>query len=189
MIIISVIVLIIILLLFICYTVFIYHKMEICFTNNFIYFKFGIFKYKVKPKKEKSEDYIKIPKIDTLKNNIKRYLSVYLGEKEEIVSIFKDIFKCAQVNQLNFAIDFGTGDASLTAISYGVIWQIIAVLYKSVINKHKMNDIVNIAITPDYENCKFNYKIKLIANIKLFNFIKIIGRIKKVVDRNKLKFR
>ena len=93
------------------------------------------------------------------------------------------------MKQFDIAVDYGTGDAAATAISYGIIWQIIAVIYKTVINKYLLSNIVNIAITPDYNNAGFDYKLRVVAKIKLYDYIKIIRRILKLVKRNKLKFR
>ena len=187
MLIVFIILLILLSLLF--YTVFVSHKMEICISSGSTYFKFGIFKIKPKKKKKKKESYVKVPKLDTVKTNIKGGISVYLTEKEEIISIVKDIFKHGNVKQFDIAVDYGTGDAAATAISYGIIWQIIAVIYKTVINKYLLSNIVNIAITPDYNNAGFDYKLRVVAKIKLYDYIKIIRRILKLVKRNKLKFR
>ena len=140
-------IILLILLFAVVYTVFISHKMEICISSGTTYFKFGIFKIKPKKKKKKKnkeESYIKVPKFDTVKTNIKGGISVYLTEKDEIICIVNEIFKSGNVKRFDIAIDYGTGDAAVTAISYGIIWQVITVVYKTLINKYLLNDIVNL---------------------------------------------
>jgi len=189
------IILVIALLIFgICYTIFVPHTLHILFENKALKVWFGAFKVVDNTKKKKSKklkeqnSYVKVPTPNTIKRLSKNALQVYAAEKDEALYVIKEIINNCNLERCDLSVVFGTGDAALTAILYGVGWQLITAVYSKVIKFGEIRKNINIAFTPKYEETVFSYKIDTILKVTLFKHLKLLLRGYKIFKRNKAKF-
>ncbi len=138
---------------------------------------------KKKKKKKKAEkksapkDYVRIPTVEYLKRiavNIRLH-------GDDIRLLLKDFFGLAALVRLDISAGYGTGDAAVTAICYGIAWQIITPLHEFVIKKYDAEGKINAAITPYFDEKKFEYRIFLQTKIRLLDWIKLYCRGKKLI--------
>lgn len=177
-----------------CYTLFVPHTLRFLVEDKRVTIRFGVLKIfdtskkKKRKKPEVENSYIKIPTPQTVKKLVKSALQVYAAEKDEALSVIKQIVTECNLSRCDLSVVFGTGDAALTAILYGVGWQIITAVYSVVIKTEELRKNINIAFTPKYEEIFFSYKIDTVLKITLFKHLKLLLKGYKIVKRNKHKF-
>ncbi len=154
--------------------------------NNF---QFTVFSSN-KIKKGKREKYIKIPKtsFDIVKQKVLIGKNIFKDEKYEIISILKAFGQKFDIINLNIAVNFGFGDAAITGIANGFIWNGTSAIV-SFIQKHiDIQDKTNIAVYPNYlKNC-FEANFELVFNVRLISFLGIILRARDFFKRNQSEF-
>ncbi len=176
------------------YAVFTPHKLNIYVENKVVKIWFGLFKIVDTSKKKKCKktkvksSYVKIPTPDTAKRIAKNALQVYAAEKDEAIFVIKEIFANCCLERCDLSVTFGTGDAALTAILYGVGWQLITAVYSKVIKNEDLRKNINIAFTPMYEDTLFSYKTDIKLKVIIIKHLKLFLRGYKIYKRNKAKF-
>lgn len=163
--------------------------------NNFIVkiggnnFQFIVFSSN-KIKKGKKEKYIKIPKtsFDKVKQKVLIGKNIFKDEKYEIISILKAFGQKFDIINLNIAVNFGFGDAAITGIANGFIWNGISAIV-SFIQKHiDIQNKTNIAVYPNYLESCFEANFELVFNVRLISFLGIILRARDFYKRNQSEF-
>lgn len=134
-------------------------------------------KKKKADKKSPAKDYVRVPTVEYLK----RIATNIRHHRDDIRLLIKDFFALASLVRLDVSADYGTGDAAVTAICYGIAWQIITPLHEFVIKKYDAEGKINAALTPYYNEKKFEYRVFLQTKIKIFDWIKLYRRGKKLV--------
>lgn len=154
--------------------------------NNF---QFTVFSSD-KIKKGKKEKYIKIPKtsFEVVKQKGSIFKNIFKNEKHEIISILKSFGQKFDIINLNISVDFGFGDAAITGIASGFIWNGISAIV-SFVKKHiDIEGKTNIAVYPNYIESCFEANCQLVFNVRLISFLGIILRARDFYKRNKSEF-
>ena len=154
--------------------------------NNF---QFTVFSSK-KIKKGKNGKYIKIPKtsFDTVKQKSLIFKNLFKEEKYEIISILKAFGQKFDIINLNIAINFGFGDAAITGIANGFIWNGVNSIVSFLMKHIDIEDKTNIAIYPNYIESCFEASFEFVFNVRLISFLGIILRVRDFYKRNKNEF-
>ena len=154
--------------------------------NNF---QFTVFSSN-KIKKGKKEKYIKIPKtsFDTVKQKGLIFKNLFKEEKYEIISILKAFGQKFDIIYLNIAINFGFGDAAITGIANGFIWNGVKSIVSFLMKHIDIEDKTNIAIYPNYIESCFEASFEFVFNVRLISFLGIILRVRDLYKRNKNEF-
>ena len=97
------------------------------------------------------------------------------------MELIKDFFRSAQLIRFDASVDYGFGDAAVTAVTYGIFWQLMTVVNENVIRRYFLNDKVNVAFAPHYTEKIFEYKIYLSVKIKIVTYIKLYRRAKRLI--------
>lgn len=84
--------------------------------------------------------------------------------------------KYARVKNIQIKINFGTGDAATTAVSTGVLWTVVCSCI-SAISLVAKADKPSIEITPNFNECFFNYEGMCIISSRLVYITIIVMKI------------
>jgi 5-bromo-4-chloroindolyl phosphate hydrolysis protein len=135
--------------------------------------------------KSRDDGYIKIPKAN-FGEIIKKYKALKLflkKEKQEIIEILKEADKEHELKSIAVSIVFGFGDAAVTGIANGFIWNVISLAVSLTEKYVNIKDKLNIAVTPDYNKKCFNFDFIIIFDTYFFRMLKISKRAKQLYER------
>ncbi len=123
----------------------------------------------------------KYKKMKHIINLLRRLLD---DENDDIIYILKYAKRTFSVKRLDISLDYGFDDAALTGITGGIIWSLIAGLSSFVGRYIDFEKFTNIAVKPYYTEKIIEFKLDLVFDVSLYNYIKtkrLIKRFKKTL--------
>lgn len=144
------------------------------------FLSFSFPKGKAKPDKEKKS---KAPVKE--KRDFKKLITDILSIKDDITDFFSFVSeKCFIMRNLDFRLDFGTGDAAYTGIATGAlnafVYSVISVIHHNTkLRKWSVN------INPDFEKTRFDLVFDCICTTRLVHIIRMGLRAFKVYKKYK----
>ncbi len=106
-------------------------------------------------------------------------------KNDDIIYILKYVKKTFSVKKLDISLDYGFDDAALTGITGGIIWSLISGLSGFVGRYIDFKKFTNIAVKPYYTEKILEFKLDLVFDVSLYNYIKtkrLIKRFKKTLE-------
>jgi len=121
-------------------------------------------------------------KMKRIINLIRRVLD---DKNDDLIYIFKYTKKTFSVEKLDVSLDYGFDDAALTGITGGVIWTVISGVCGLVGRFIDIKKFTNIAVKPHYTENIIDFKLELVFNVSIYNYLKtkkLIKRFKKTLE-------
>ena len=120
-----------------------------------------------------------------MKRIINLIRSVLDDRNDDLIYIFRYAKKTVSVEKLDVSLDYGFDDAALTGITGGVIWTVISGVCGLVGRFIDIKRFTNIAVKPHYTENIIDFKLDLVFNISIYNYLKtkrLIKRFKKTLE-------
>lgn len=120
-----------------------------------------------------------------MKRIINLIRSVLDDRNDDLIYIFRYAKKTVSVEKLDVSLDYGFDDAALTGITGGVIWTVISGVCGLVGRFIDIKRFANIAVKPHYTENIIDFKLDLVFNVSIYNYLKtkrLIKRFKKSLE-------
>ena len=124
----------------------------------------------------------KYKKMKHIINLIRRILD---DKNDDLIYIFKYAKKTVSIEKLDVSLDYGFDDAALTGITGGIIWTVISGVCGLVGRFIDIKKFTNIAVKPHYTEKIIDFKLELVFNVSVYNYLKtkrLINRFKKTLE-------
>ncbi len=166
-------------------------RVTLLYRDNAFTVKVGCFT--VTPKgdgKKQDSDYIKIPKLGfkDFGARVKIVRALYIVEKPEIIKLLQEAQRLVQVRSFSMSLTYGFGDAAVTGIANGIVWNVINCFVNFAGRYIDLDGKTNIAVSPQYTRSCFDADVCFVFDVRLFQIIGFTGRAKKLFKRLKLKY-
>lgn len=139
---------------------------------------------KKKTKKTKKTDF----SFDTFRKNVDQLGEVVKKSKKELSAMLRYIRKNLSCKNIDFYINFGTGDAAKTGITTGAVWTSGTLLLKIVDELIGIKKI-NMQVNPDFTQKKFEIYVKTILIMRPIHFIIVLRKLVHTIAFIKSKFK
>lgn len=168
----------VILLLIIVFLTLLLIKLKITVTIKNKRVQVYVFKIKVFDSLKKTRKSNDKNKEDEFVNNYKTFKEVvnlirrvFDDKNDDIIYIIKHIKNTFSLRRIDFALDYGFGDAAVTGVSGGVIWVLISGIASLVGKYIDIKKYVNIAVKPHYTEKIFEYNGMVALDVRTYHLL------------------
>lgn len=124
-------------------------------------------------------------KYKKMKRIINLIRSVLDDKNDDLIYIFRYAKRTVSIEKLDVSLDYGFDDAALTGITGGIIWTVISGVCGLVGRFIDIKKFTNIAVKPHYTEKIIDFKLELVFNVSIYNYLKtkrLIKRFKKTLE-------
>ena len=124
-------------------------------------------------------------KYKKMKRIINLIRSVLDDKNDDLIYIFRYAKRTVSVEKFDVSLDYGFDDAALTGITGGIIWTVISGVCGLVGRFIDIKKFTNIAVKPHYTEKIIDFKLELVFNVSIYNYLKtkrLLKRFKKTLE-------